>query len=207
MVTDFSLIIPRASKLSQKFDNTSLLLSNHWVLVDQINSKKILYIFRNNNELLISEGGRVELASWRYLGISTFIIEKEKEKKLYKYGFFDQNIIAVRYGDDQSYLFFVNEKKFDQGLNSKNEILNYFNSQYFDNKISKKITRRKRKSLSNKKNNGFYNYNFRYNYNYVVTDKIIKKNFFYKKLKKLFNLQAKASSKKTSIKIFKRLII
>ena len=82
MVTDFSLLIPRASKLSQKFDNTSLLLSNHWVLVDQINSKEILYIFRNNNELIISEGGRVELASWRYLGISTFIIEKEKEKKI-----------------------------------------------------------------------------------------------------------------------------
>ena len=80
METDFSLLIPHIRNLSQKFDNTTLILSNHWVLVDEINSKKILHIFRNNNELIISEGGRVDIASWRYLGKNTLIIEKNKEK-------------------------------------------------------------------------------------------------------------------------------
>ncbi len=46
METNLSVLIPRVSKLSQKFDNTSLIISHHWVLVDEINSKKKLYIFR-----------------------------------------------------------------------------------------------------------------------------------------------------------------
>ena len=65
METNLSVLIPRVSKLSQKFDNTSLIISHHWVLVDEINSKKKLYIFRKNKELLISEDGKVDIASWR----------------------------------------------------------------------------------------------------------------------------------------------
>lgn len=187
METNLSLLIPRISSLSQKFDNTSLILSHHWVLVDEINSKKKLYIFRNNKELIISEDGLVDIASWRYLGKNTLLIENEKEKKLYRHGFFDQNLIAIKIRDDQNYSFFVNEEKFDQGLNSENEILKYFYNKYLNNETYKKITRRKRKSLSNSKNSGFYNYNFRYNYNYNynVLNKINNKIVIHKNLQKL----------------------
>lgn len=172
METNLSVLIPRISKLSQKFDNTSLILSHHWVLIDEINSKKKLYIFRKNKELLISKDGKVEIASWRYLGKNTILIEQEKVKNLYKHGFFDQNLIAIKIRDNENYSFFVNEEKFDLGLNSENKIGKYLYSKYLNNTIKKKVTRRKRKSISNKKNSGFYNYNFNYNYEYNVLDKI-----------------------------------
>lgn len=172
METSLSELIPRVSKLSLKFDNTSLILSHHWVLIDEINSKKKLYIFRDNNELLISKDGKVEIASWRYLGKNTLLIEQEKVKNLYKHGFFDQNLIAIKIRDNENYSFFVNEEKFDLGLNSENKIGKYLYSKYLNNTIKKKVTRRKRKSISNKKNSGFYNYNFNYNYEYNVLDKI-----------------------------------
>ena len=76
METSFSELIHRVSTLSQKFDNTSLLFNNHWVLVNETNSKKKLYIFRDNNELIISEDGKVDVALWRYLGKNTLLIEK-----------------------------------------------------------------------------------------------------------------------------------
>ena len=76
MEISFSELIPRVSTLSQKFDNTSLLFNNHWVLVNETNSKKKLYIFRDNNELIISEDGKVDVALWRYLGKNTLLIEK-----------------------------------------------------------------------------------------------------------------------------------
>lgn len=172
METSLSELIPRVSKLSQKFDNTSLILSHHWVLIDKINSKKKLYIFRKNKELLISKDGKVEIASWRYLGKNTLLIEQEKVINLYKHGFFDQNLIAIKIRDNENYSFFVNEEKFDLGLNSENKIGKYLYSKYLNNTIKKKVTRRKRKSISNKKNSGFYNYNFNYNYEYNVLDKI-----------------------------------
>ena len=172
METNLSVLIPRVSKLSHKFDNTSLILSHHWVLIDEINSKKKLYIFRKNKELLISKDGKVDTASWRYLGKNTLLIEQEKVKKLYKHGFFDQNLIAIKTDVEGNYSFFVNEEKFDLGLNSENKIAKYLNKNYLNNTIKNKVTRRKRKSIRNKKNSGFYNYNFNYNYEYNVIDKI-----------------------------------
>ena len=172
METNLSVLIPRVRKLSQKFDNTSLILSHHWVLVDEINSKKKLYIFRKNKELLISEDGQVDIASWRYLGKNTLLVENNTVKNLYKHWFFDQNLIAIKIRDDENYSFFVNEEKFDHGLNSENKIAKYLYDKYLNNTIKKKVTRRKRKSYSNKKNSGYYNYNFNYNYDYNVLDKI-----------------------------------
>ena len=172
METNLSVLIPRVRKLSQKFDNTSLILSHHWVLVDEINSKKKLYIFRKNKELLISEDGQVDIASWRYLGKNTLLVENNTEKNLYKHGFFDQNLIAIKIRDDENYSFFVDEEKFDHGLNSENKIAKYLYDKYLNNTIKKKVSRRKRKSYSNKKNSGYYNYNFNYNYDYNVLDKI-----------------------------------
>ena len=172
METNLSVLIPRVRKLSQKFDNTSLILSHHWVLVDKINSKKKLYIFRKNKELLISEDGQVDIASWRYLGKNTLLVENNTVKNLYKHGFFDQNLIAIKIRDDENYSFFVNEEKFDHGLNSENKIAKYLYDKYLNNTIKKKVSRRKRKSYSNKKNSGYYNYNFNYNYDYNVLDKI-----------------------------------
>jgi hypothetical protein len=172
METNLSVLIPRVRKLSQKFDNTSLILSHHWVLVDEINSKKKLYIFRKNKELLISEDGQVDIASWRYLGKNTLLVENNTVKNLYKHGFFDQNLIAIKIRDDENYSFFVDEEKFDHGLNSENKIAKYLYDKYLNNTIKKKVTRRKRKSYSNKKNSGYYNYNFNYNYDYNVLDKI-----------------------------------
>ena len=149
-----------------------MILSHHWVLVDKINSKKKLYIFRKNKELLISEDGQVDIASWRYLGKNTLLVENNTVKNLYKHGFFDQNLIAIKIRDDENYSFFVNEEKFDHGLNSENKIAKYLYDKYLNNTIKKKVTRRKRKSYSNKKNSGYYNYNFNYNYDYNVLDKI-----------------------------------
>ena len=172
METNLSVLIPRVRKLSQKFDNTSLILSHHWVLVDEINSKKKLYIFRKNKELLISEDGQVDIASWRYIGKNTLLVENNTVKNLYKHGFFDQNLIAIKIRDDENYSFFVDEEKFDHGLNSENKIAKYLYDKYLNNTIKKKVSRRKRKSYSNKKNSGYYNYNFNYNYDYNVLDKI-----------------------------------
>ena len=93
-------------------------------------------------------------------------------KNLYKHGFFDENLIAIKIQDEENYSFFVNEEKYDYGLNSENKIAKYLYKKYLNNTIKNKVTRRKRKSYSNRKNSGYYNYNFNYNYEYNVLDKI-----------------------------------
>jgi len=172
METNLSVLIPRVNKLSQKFDNILLIQSHHWVLINEVENKKNLYIFRDNNELLISDEGHVDISKWRYLGKNTLLIESKNGKCLFKHGFFDDNLIAIKVHDKENYSFFVNEAKFDLGLNSENKIARYLNQKYLNNTIKNKVTRRRRKSYSNKKNSGYYNYNFNYNYDYNIMDKI-----------------------------------
>lgn len=62
MKTFIADIIPRIQKYSQKLDNLTLLTNQHWVVVDEITNSKTVYIFRPNNELLISKNGKVEKA-------------------------------------------------------------------------------------------------------------------------------------------------
>ena len=73
MRTYISDIIPRIQKFSQKLDNLTLLTNQHWVVIDDIYKAKIVCIFRQNNELLISQNGKVEKAKWEYLGHNSLL--------------------------------------------------------------------------------------------------------------------------------------
>jgi hypothetical protein len=66
MKTYISDIIPKIQKFSQKLDNLTLLTNQHWVVIDNVENEKNVYIFRQNNELLISQNGKVEKAKWEY---------------------------------------------------------------------------------------------------------------------------------------------
>jgi hypothetical protein len=176
METNLSVLVLRVKKLSQNFDNISLIKRHHWVLLNEINTKKELFIFRDSKELLISKGNNVDIAKWRYVGNNTLLIERTNVKSLYKHGFFDDNLFAIKTDDEGNYSYFVNEEKFDLGLNSENKIARYLDNKYLNNTIKNKVTRRKRKSYRNKKNSGYYNYNFNYNYDYNILDKINTKN-------------------------------
>jgi len=86
--TYISDIIPRIQKFSQKLDNLTLLTNKHWVVIDEIDNNKNVYIFRQNNELLISQNGKVEKAKWEYLGNNSILIYRNSESYLFKHGFF-----------------------------------------------------------------------------------------------------------------------
>lgn len=60
MKTFLSDIFPKLQRFSEKLDNITLLTNQHWVSIDEIHSAKTVYIFRPNNELLISTNGKVE---------------------------------------------------------------------------------------------------------------------------------------------------
>lgn len=60
MKTYITDIIPKLQRFSQKLDNLTLLTNQHWVVLDELESSKTVFIFRSNNELLISRNGKVE---------------------------------------------------------------------------------------------------------------------------------------------------
>ena len=85
-------LIPKLQRCSEKLDNLTLLQNHHWILLDEVNNSRTIYIFRESNELLLSYNGKVEKAKWEYLGNNTLLIDRKEESLLFKHGFFDENI-------------------------------------------------------------------------------------------------------------------
>lgn len=139
MKTFFSDIIPKIQLFSQKLDNLTLLTNQHWVMIDELNNDKIVYIFRTNNELLLSKNGKVEKAKWEYLGNNSLLIDTNEESFLFKHGFFDENILALKIDNKNEYMFLINENKYDGELNSIDRVIDFLTTKYVEPKTKKSI--------------------------------------------------------------------
>lgn len=139
MKTFISDIFPKIQRYSEKLDNLTLLTNQHWVSIDELLSNKTVYIFRSNYELLISTNGKVEKAKWEYLGNKSLLIDKNNGCYLFKHGFFDANILALKVDSTEEYAVFVNENKYDGELNSIDRIFDFLRLTYLEPSIKTTI--------------------------------------------------------------------
>jgi hypothetical protein len=139
MKTFLSDIFPKIQRYSDKLDNLTLLTNQHWVSIDDMQSSKTVYIFRTNNELLVSTNGKVEKAKWEYLGNKSLLIDKKSDSYLFKHGFFDENILALKVDSSDEYAVFVNENKYDGELNTIEKVFDFIRIKYLDPSIKSTI--------------------------------------------------------------------
>jgi hypothetical protein len=125
-----------------------LLTNQHWVVIDDISNNKNVYIFRANNDLLISLNGKVEKAKWEYLGNNSLLIDKKDETYLFKHGFFDENILALKVDSKDEYAFLINENKYDGDLNSIEKVIDFLTTKYIEQ--PKKNTEQPKKTIEAK---------------------------------------------------------
>lgn len=139
MKTFFSDIFPKIHRFSEKLDNLTLLTNQHWVCIDDIFNNKTVYIFRSNNILLISTNGNVEKAQWEYIGNKSLLIDLGDNSYLFKHGFFDENILALKIDSKEEYAVFVNENKYTEELNTMQRIVDFLRIKYLDPNIREQI--------------------------------------------------------------------
>ncbi|OQP64237.1 hypothetical protein A3860_19870 [Niastella vici] len=136
MKTFLAEIIPQIQRFSARLDNLTLLMNQHWVLIDNIEHKKTVYIFRTNNQLLIANDGQVENAKWEYLGNNSLLIGNINGTYLFKHGFFDKNLLALKIDSRDEYAIFINENKYNGDLNSFEKVLDFIRTSYLKEKLS-----------------------------------------------------------------------
>jgi hypothetical protein len=130
-------IFPKIQRFSEKLDNLTLLTNQHWVSIDNFSLAKTVYIFRANNELLVSTNGKVEKAKWEYLGNKSILIDKSSDSYLFKHGFSDENILALKVDSSEEYAVFVNENKYEGDLNSIDKVYEFLTQKYLNPNIPK----------------------------------------------------------------------
>ncbi len=147
-------IIPSIQRFSEKLDNLAMLTNQHWVVFDEIKNSKNVYIFRTNKELLLSKDGRVSKANWDYIGNNTLLIEIGEESYLFRHGFFDQNILALKLdGKKDEYALLVNESKYNRELNSLDKITDFLSKIYLQKNNKPGILNKPEFNTENKSTN------------------------------------------------------
>lgn len=130
-------ILPKLQRFSKKLDNLTILTNQHWVLIERITEAKYIYIFRSNNELLISKDGRVEKARWEYLENNSLLIDRKDESLIFKHGFVDENVLAIKIDSKEKYAVFINESKYNNELNNIDQIAEFLYLKYLSNNNKK----------------------------------------------------------------------
>jgi hypothetical protein len=132
-------LFTRLAAHSEKLDNIALLTNQHWVSIDEIAQQKVVYIFRTNNELLISTNGSVQEARWEYLGNNSLLVRTKDSSLLLKHGFFDDSILALKRDSTDDFNIFVNENKHSGELNTAEKVARFLENRYFDTKTKAQI--------------------------------------------------------------------
>lgn len=102
-------ILPKLKSLSKRLDNQTILKKQHWVMLDESGVTNTTYIFRDNDELLISINGDVTIGTWEYLSSNKLLIKFSNKMYLYNNEYFDDQLLALRKDGAELYSLFVNE--------------------------------------------------------------------------------------------------
>jgi hypothetical protein len=122
LIAYFSHVIPKIQQFSKKLDDLTLLKNQNWVLIDESSDAKNVFIFRDKNQLLISKNGKVKKENWEYIGENNLLIDIDGESYLFKHGFLDENIFALKMDSKDNYIFLINESKDGLEINSVEDI-------------------------------------------------------------------------------------
>ena len=126
-------IIPKIQSFSRKLNEVALLTNQSWVSINEIDTSKTVFIFRTNQQLIISENGKIEKgATWEYLGNNTLIIDRHNESSLFKHGFLDETILAIKIDGLNEYAVFVNETKYGKEINNIKDLINFLETKYLN---------------------------------------------------------------------------
>ncbi|SFU70173.1 WG containing repeat-containing protein [Pustulibacterium marinum] len=125
-------LIPKIRKYSQQLDDTAILTGKHWVLLGE-DGNKTVYIFRKiNNQLLISKNGLIEKANWEHIGNGSIVVDVEGKSYLFKHGFIDDTVLALKLDGTKEYVLFIDEKVYEKFLNSLETVLTFLENNYLN---------------------------------------------------------------------------
>ena len=122
-------IIPSIKRYSKRLDEDALLLNHDWVLFNDTLESRTNYIFRKNEELIITEKGIGKRTKWQNIGNQRLLIEQHGMLLQFNV-FFDEIFLILNLNDTNTYAFLINENKLEKKFNHLFQINDYLDRKY-----------------------------------------------------------------------------
>lgn len=126
----FKELFEKIKQFSHEVDKMALLKGQHWVVMNEIEEVKKVLIFRENNELIVSSNGKVDVCKWEYLGYNSILLGINGEHFLYKNEFFDEDVLALKLDSQETPFLLLNETKYGKEINSIETVLKFLSTKY-----------------------------------------------------------------------------
>lgn len=123
-------ILTRIEKFSIKLDNETVLMKQHWIVLDEEENSKKVYIFRNEGSLLISVNGNVNKAKWELLDFGNMLIENNSNSYLFNHGFLDTEVLILKKDNSNDFFTFVSSVLFQTGIDNLQKLSEYLALKY-----------------------------------------------------------------------------
>lgn len=122
--------INRLKDFSQNLDAESTLYSKSWEVFNETGDKE-LFIFRPNNELLISRNGIVQKGKWELLNIATLLIDVADRSYLLNAAYIEDRFLALKLDGTDEYMVMIETDMKDRfSLNTIGSIEKYLDDRY-----------------------------------------------------------------------------
>jgi len=138
----FSTIIPKIQQFSKKLNTEALLQNKKWHIFNE-EGKDLIYIFRSNNELLVSEEGKVTKGKWEFVTDDTIMIDYSEGSYLFNPAFMDDVVLSLKLEGKTDYVFMLDRVKLEKKIGSIGELNSYLEERYLVEKSNEKVVNEK----------------------------------------------------------------
>lgn len=123
-------IVPNLEPFDYSLHHDNQFINQEWVLINGIEDAKAMYIFKPNNELVISSNDHVIKTRWSFINSNFLSITTEDGIVLIKAFYKDKDVLVLNQKASEDYSFFINATNYKTGINNKDDIQQYLKEKY-----------------------------------------------------------------------------
>lgn len=122
-------IIARLRDFSENLDKTALLIGRKWVAFSEDGADRIVFIFNNNDRLIVAINGHIINGKWEFILNTTLALEYADISLLYDLAFKDSEFLVLRLDSSSEVVLFFNESIIHK-MNTMSEISERLEKKY-----------------------------------------------------------------------------
>ncbi|MCK0125592.1 hypothetical protein MWU76_14465 [Gelidibacter sp. F2691] len=123
-------IVPRLEPFEYALHYDTQFINQKWVLINGINEVKAVYLFKPNNELVISEDNQVTKTRWSFINSNFISITTADGMILIKAYYKDKDMLVLNQKESEDYAFFINSSAYNTTIDTKEDVQQYFKDKY-----------------------------------------------------------------------------
>lgn len=123
-------IVPKLEPFDYKLHYNNQFINQEWVLLNSIEDQKSTYLFKPNNELLISEHNNVTKTRWSFINSNFIAITTADGIVLLKAYYKDKDMLVLNQKASEEYSFFINTTGYSEAIATKEDVQEYLKKKY-----------------------------------------------------------------------------